>query len=47
MSLTVLMILEKLPAHGIRFNFPLNSLSVAQFYLISEVAVLPVPLNIG
>ncbi len=41
------MILENPPADGVRFNLPLNSLSVAQFYLISKVAVLPIPLNIS
>jgi len=33
------MILENLPADGVRFNIPLNSLSAVQFYLISEVTV--------
>jgi len=41
------MILGNLPANGIRFNLPLNSLSAAQFYLISETAVLLIPLGIG
>jgi len=41
------MILGNLPANGVRFNLPLNSLSAAQFYPISEVAILPVPLSLG
>jgi hypothetical protein len=41
------MILENPPAAGVRFNIPLNSLSAAQFYLISETAVLLIPLGIG